>query len=104
MFFTNQPDHYVGVEGTSPGHTLVFTGLNLPEFRQRGGEGDPAPAMEGISKQHPAVMALYQSIMALRFQSPWIGERTGGTCEALRYLSLHYSCCFIPRDEEAASV
>jgi len=63
VFFTNQPDHYVGGEGASPGHTLVFSGLNLPEFRQEDGD-DPAPAMARISKQHPAIIALYQSIMA----------------------------------------
>ena len=63
VFFTNQPDHYVGGEGAGPGHTLVFTGLNLPEFRQED-DADPASAMARVSEQHPAIIALYNSIMA----------------------------------------
>jgi hypothetical protein len=63
VFFTNQPDHYVDATGEAPGHTLVFTGLNLPDFRQ-GDDADPAPAMARVSAQHPAIIALYNSIMA----------------------------------------
>ncbi|MGH8545613.1 MAG: hypothetical protein ACREX3_18715 [Gammaproteobacteria bacterium] len=63
VFFTNQPDHYVGGDDVSPGHTLVFSGLNMPEFRQEDGD-NPVPAMERIAKQYPGVIALYQSIMS----------------------------------------
>lgn len=62
VFFTNQPDHYVGGEDTSPGHTLLFTGFNLPEFRQEDTD-DLGPGMAHISAQHPAIIALYRSVM-----------------------------------------
>ncbi len=62
VFFTNQPDHYVDTRGKAPGHTTLFSGFNLPEFRQDDGT-DPGPAIESIALQHPAIIALYKSIM-----------------------------------------
>jgi hypothetical protein len=63
VFFTNRPDHYVGADEEHPGHTVLFTGLNLPEFRQDA-EDDVPRAMDLISRQHPAITTLYRSIMA----------------------------------------
>jgi SEC-C motif len=56
VFFTNHPYHYVGNNTAEPGHTTLFTGMNIPEFKQ---------ADESIiTARFPAIKALVESVLS----------------------------------------
>jgi len=54
IFFTNHPYHYVGTDAPDPGHSVLFTGLNIPEFKV--GAGDPY-------RKYPAIKELFNSVL-----------------------------------------
>ncbi len=54
VFFTNHPYHYVGADKPDPGWTVVFTGVNMPEF-------DVGP--EDPLRRHPAIKELLGSVL-----------------------------------------
>jgi hypothetical protein len=63
VFFTNSPDHYAPVDELRPEHSVIFTGLNLPEFREDALGNDPQAAQHQLAQRHPAVFALHGSLL-----------------------------------------
>lgn len=55
VFLTNHPYHYVDITGHDPGHTAIFTGINMPCF----GEA----AQEDPFNNYPAIAELWNSIL-----------------------------------------
>lgn len=55
VFLTNHPYHYVDIAGHDPGHTAVFTGINMPCFEAES-MGDPF-------KNYPAIAELWNSVL-----------------------------------------
>ncbi len=54
LFFTNHPNHFVGANDQDPGHTIFFTGFNMPDFKK-----DDAI----VFTKYSAVMQLYDSVL-----------------------------------------
>ena len=55
IFFTNHPYHYVGTDTPDPGHTVLFTGLNIPEFKVGAGN---------FNDKFPAIKELFDSVLS----------------------------------------
>jgi hypothetical protein len=55
VFFTNHPYHYVGSDAPEPGRSTIFTGINMPDFRQ--------PDTEIVARKYPAIKDLFDSVI-----------------------------------------
>lgn len=54
LFFTNHPNHFVAANDQDPGHTVLFTGFNMPDFKK-----DDST----VIAKYPAIMQLYDSVL-----------------------------------------
>ena len=54
LFFTNHPNHYLGNERVEPNKNFLFTGINIPEFKQ--------PDLNLARKYDPIIFYLWDSI------------------------------------------
>jgi hypothetical protein len=61
IFFTNLPYHYVGNDCPEPGRRVLFTALNIPEFRPEASL-TPEELSQRIAQKHPVVVSLYDSV------------------------------------------
>lgn len=67
LFFTNHGYHYVSAETPEPGRAAIFTGINIPDFKQdqkTGAEvvGAEIIAINALSEKYPALKELSESI------------------------------------------
>lgn len=63
--FTNHPYHYVGAGVPEPGHTVLFTAINNPDYKQPPEGIDPVLLNLGavLSVRYPAISDLVDSVM-----------------------------------------
>jgi hypothetical protein len=63
VFFTNHPYHYVEVEAPEPGRTVLFTAINMLDFKEPSMDETAEQYARGIAAKYPAIMQLYDSVM-----------------------------------------
>ena len=61
--FTNHPYHYVGTDVPEPGHTMLFTAINNPDYKQAPDEKDPTLRGAVLRVRYPAISDLVDSVM-----------------------------------------
>jgi hypothetical protein len=55
VFFTNHPYHYVGNDVPEPGRSVIFSAVNIPEFKQSN--------LDLAVRTYPAVSELFDSVL-----------------------------------------
>lgn len=63
VFFTNHPYHYVDVEAPEPGRTVLFTGMNMPDFKQPETGESAEEYSARIAAKYPTIIQLYDSVL-----------------------------------------
>lgn len=61
--FTNHPYHYVGADVPEPGHTVLFTAINNPDYKQPSEDIDPLRLAAVLRVRYPAMSDLVDSVM-----------------------------------------
>lgn len=63
LFFTNHPYHYVDVQAPEPGRTVLFTAINMSDFKQPETGGSAEESSARVAVKYPPIVQLYDSVL-----------------------------------------